>query len=357
MFAIIRLETNGVMELLTVLVSPGALDMTEEQCIAALKEARWPDGYRCPRCASTACREITGRRLPLYECASCRYQCSLIAGTVMERSRVSLRKWFAAIELIACRPVTAVDLSAILQVTYKTAWLMLHKLRDAMARHNEQDYLTGIVRLNVGISGRKQIRMFSGLHPGEKPFVIGGVMSGDKNSTVRKIMLMQDSGGDTYHYKILPQGAQAFIERYVDLNTATVNLDRMLDPGPINPFPLRAITWEIDWYINRTHCGIGRKHLQAYLHEYAYRYNRANEHIRHDGSPYAAAKLRMMPEDDHRGLVSLQLLRLAATSSAPMRRAITSRPTPGIADWASYVNLQRMERAYDAYTATLRRSA
>src|SRR5690606_41487123 len=75
---------------------------------------------------------------------------------------------------------------------------ILHKLRDAMARHNEQDYLTGIVRLNVGISGRKQIRKFSGLHPGEKPFVIGGVMSGDKNSTVRKIMLMQDSRSEEH---------------------------------------------------------------------------------------------------------------------------------------------------------------
>ena len=56
---------------------------TEEQCVAALEQARWPKGFVCPRCQGTSCSRIETRTHPLYQCSACRHQTSLIAGTVV----------------------------------------------------------------------------------------------------------------------------------------------------------------------------------------------------------------------------------------------------------------------------------
>lgn len=125
--------------------------ISEQECIERLMQARWPDGFRCPRCGSPAHYRVSGRRLPLFVCAVCRRHVSLISGTVMERSRVPLPKWFTAIALISCGPISAVALAEQIRVTYKTAWLMLHKLRSAMSRHEERARLTGLVRLDLAI--------------------------------------------------------------------------------------------------------------------------------------------------------------------------------------------------------------
>ena len=327
------------------------LQLTEEQCIEILKKVRWPKGFRCPKCNFAACYEIAGRRLPLYECAACRYQCSLIAGTVMERSRVPLRKWFAAIDLISLEHLGAVHLAEAIDVTYKTAWLMLHKLRDAMARHNERDLLTGIVRLNIAIFGRPCIPFRPGLHPKEHPFVIGGSMTGDKNSKVLKIMMVQDAGGDTYYRKITPQGARNFIERHVDLASSAVDLS-IDDFGRTLVDPLSRIGADIADTIACAHCGVSAKHLQFYLHEYAYRYNRAQEL---EGNDRRSSVSPAAPRSSAIGMSAefRALLGLAASLPAPSLRAIAGRPRPGRPDWDTSRNVGHMLRELRAYAASL----
>ena len=73
---------------------------TESQCAAALEHARWPTGFRCPRCDGAAYSRVRGRTHPLFQCQACRHQTSLIAGTVMQSSKLALRVWFLAIDLI-----------------------------------------------------------------------------------------------------------------------------------------------------------------------------------------------------------------------------------------------------------------
>lgn len=64
---------------------------TEEQCEAALENARWPDGFRCPRCNGQERGLIYGRRLKRYQSCSCGYQVTLTAGTVMQATDVAKR--------------------------------------------------------------------------------------------------------------------------------------------------------------------------------------------------------------------------------------------------------------------------
>jgi len=305
--------------------APPCLGFSEPQCIDLLMRARWPEGFRCPACGSAAHCRIDSRRLPLFACAACRRQCSLISGTVMERSRVPLRKWFAAIALISSGPINAVALAERIRVTYKTAWLMLHKLRSVMSRHEELDRLTGLIRFNLVKSGPSPMPWVRNLGEQEHPFVIGGSMVGGPDGSVLAIKLMQDTGGDTYQWMITPEGALRFIEKHVDRSDAVIDLhtDSL---GRTRVHSLWHIASRIAWELAATHQGVGLKHRQAYLHEYAYRFNRL---------------IREEEADRH-------LLRLGTVSGAPTQKQLRDKPVPGRPDWDSYRNSHRMMRELKA---------
>jgi transposase-like protein len=96
---------------------------TEEQCAAALELARWPDGFRCPRCGSATHGVIQGERAKRFQCKACRHQTSLTAGTVMEATKLPLTTWFLAIYLPsqAKTGLSAMALMRQLGVRYPTA--------------------------------------------------------------------------------------------------------------------------------------------------------------------------------------------------------------------------------------------
>src|SRR3546814_10762941 len=66
---------------------------TEPSCEAALEQARWPAGFRCPRCDGVTYSRVRGRTYALFQCQACRHQTSLIAGTVMQGTKLPLTTW------------------------------------------------------------------------------------------------------------------------------------------------------------------------------------------------------------------------------------------------------------------------
>ena len=126
----------------------------EEQCESALVKSRWPQGYCCPRCeGKRAALTHNGRRL--WECLACGYQCSSIAGTVMEATKLPLTKWFLAMFLLtqSKNAIAALELMRQLGVSYKTAWLMKHKLLEVMAQREAPRLLTGRVEVDDAYLG------------------------------------------------------------------------------------------------------------------------------------------------------------------------------------------------------------
>jgi transposase-like protein len=106
-----------------------------------LEAIRWPDGPVCPHCG--ACERIgklngKAHRAGVYECGHCRDQFTVTVGTVFERSKVSLDKWLFAATLMASskKGVSSKQIERMLGVTYKTAWFMTHRLREAMKPGN-----------------------------------------------------------------------------------------------------------------------------------------------------------------------------------------------------------------------------
>src|SRR4051812_16025425 len=112
---------------------------SDGQCREYLFEARWPDGFRCPACGhDDACALKTKI---VYECAACRKQHSLLAGTIVEQAKTGLAKWLLAIHLVTSSKggIAAAELKRQLGLgSHQTAWTWLHKLRKAMVRPDRE---------------------------------------------------------------------------------------------------------------------------------------------------------------------------------------------------------------------------
>jgi hypothetical protein len=130
----------------------------EESCWDYLRRVRWPRGFVCPRCRARYSHFIETRRLE--QCAECRYQASVTAGTVLHGTRVSLRVWFLGAFFLGRhkKGISALQFQRDTGLgNYQTAWSLLHKLRSGLAR-NPAARLTGAVEADETYLG--------GYHPG-----------------------------------------------------------------------------------------------------------------------------------------------------------------------------------------------
>src|SRR5690242_10668688 len=141
---------------------PGSLPEFEAQfpddqtCARWLFGKRWPDGFRCPGCGHAKGWEL-GRGTLLVGCARCHRQTSVTAGTVLHRSHLPLKLWFLAAWLVATHRngMSARQLGLQLGLgSYKTAWLLLRKLRRAMV-DPEREPLAGLVEVEAGAGARR----------------------------------------------------------------------------------------------------------------------------------------------------------------------------------------------------------
>ena len=128
---------------------------SEDQCAAALKALRWPQGFRCPRCDCPEHYVVGHGGRSLFQCRGCRHQTSLTAGTLMDSSKLPLRTWFLAIFLISQDKtgLSSLALKRHLGTSYRTAWLIQHKLMVAMAQRDTEQPLDGYLQLDDAYLG------------------------------------------------------------------------------------------------------------------------------------------------------------------------------------------------------------
>ena len=258
----------------------------EAACWAYLYQVRWPQGFRCPRCEHDRGYPIRSRGL--LQCADCRYQASLTAGTLLHRSKVPLRTWFLAIFYVARHKqgISALQLQRDTGIgSYETAWTLLHKLRSAL-RPDPGRLLSGSVEADeayigapheteraggrafgrkalVGAvverrHGRGQLRLgVLTSHTFENdlgPFVRGAVEG-------RRVVVMTD-GLDGY--RPLAAAGLRHKRRVVGKNRARA----------VRLFPWsHAVFSNLKSWLAGTFHGVSRKHLPRYLDEFTYRFN------------------------------------------------------------------------------------
>lgn len=270
---------------------------TNEQCLEYIEKMRWPDGMvRCPVCGGKDVVKVERKtatknaRKWFYLCQepTCHQQFSPTAGTLFHDSHLPLIKWFQAITLVlnAKKGISAKQLQRDLGVSYKTAWYLYHRIREIMAE-GDIPKLGGIVEIDETYVGGKQ--KGKGVYYGkkQKQTVMGAVQRGGS----LKMQHVQNSQAKTM---------KPFIEASIDANVERVMTDQHIS----YPFALGKLVdrHEVvnhiigeyargDVYTNSSenvfslfkrgligqYHKVSAKHLQRYLDECAYRFNRRKE--------------------------------------------------------------------------------
>ncbi|MBB6692372.1 IS1595 family transposase [Cohnella xylanilytica] len=241
---------------------------SEEACIGELYRNKWPDGYFCPVCRHRRASVIRMRRLPLYECRKCRHQTSLTAGTVMEKSKTPLRKWFLSIYWLG-KGANARELSRLIQVTYKTAWLIGHKIRNAMRLAASELPLGGSVQVN---EDRYEATSFSSLfnqNRKRQPMLAGATLS--EEGSLLRVKLYQVPASHLLDVRVAKIAFQTFIEKCA-LPESKVRIAAGIYNSARHR-PLSRLCRDASRWLNTTFYGIRPKHLQAYLDEFGYRFH------------------------------------------------------------------------------------
>ena len=126
----------------------------QESARSYMEAQRWPEGPVCPHCEEA--QRIHERKGGYYRCNACREDFTVRTGTVMERSHIPLQKWLYAMYMLVTsrKGVSSVELHTKLAITQKSAWFMLHRLREAC--RDKDSSLSGIVEVDETYVGGKE---------------------------------------------------------------------------------------------------------------------------------------------------------------------------------------------------------
>jgi transposase-like protein len=253
---------------------------SEEVCREYLEKLRWPAGVCCIRCGSCSVSEISTR--DQFDCNDCRYRFSVTSGTIFDNTKLPLWKWFAAIFLMieGKKGISANQLKRTIGVSYKTAWFLCHRIREAM-RSMDADRLSGIIEVDETFIGGKVHRGKGSGHM-NKAAVIGAV---EREGKIRlQVIAARDRA--TLH---------AWIKKNVDDKTEVIYTDDWAPYLGIGDEDTRHETvnhsakeWvrglvhtntvENVWsLLKRSVIGsfhhVSKKHLERYLDELEFRFN------------------------------------------------------------------------------------
>jgi hypothetical protein len=266
----------------------------EDACAEYLAATRWPDGFVCPGCGGGKAWRLESR-LWTYECAGCGRQTSVTAGTIMHRSKLPLTTWFWAAYVMATQPngISALQLQRELSLgSYKTAWLLCAKLRRAMAAPGPNP-LSGLVEAGkTGIASRGNDNPATGGgggHHGEI-LVAGAVEVQDLRLGCIRLGIVPDDSAASLHAFLaasLAPGATAPTSGEAGyVGESGINDDPDVigttDADKAGPRVHRIFSDLKVWALSVYH-GLRQKHLQSYLDEFAYRFNRRRD--RHGAFP------------------------------------------------------------------------
>ena len=254
---------------------------TEEACREKMFEAKWPDGFVCPKCGGRKCCFITSRNA--YQCNKCKHRTTPKVGTLMEDSPLPYKTWLWAIYLVATdkRGISGKALQRQLHVTYKTAWYLGQRIRQAMGNSDERYLLCGIVELDDGYFGGPK----GGGKRGRgtlKTKVLGAVSkSEDGKPKVLKLRVVPNLRGKTigkFATENIVCGAviesDAFQSYRKPLEEKWLHQWDVFDADKEMLAWLHTIISNAKSFIQGTYHGVSEKHMQRYLDEFGYRFNR-----------------------------------------------------------------------------------
>lgn len=259
----------------------------EAKCRAAVVAWRWPGGFICPECGyGKACQVRSGT---LYQCHRCHSQTSITAGTLFQGSKLPLRVWFLAIYLLtqSKNGLSALSLKRQLGVSYNTAWLLKHKLMQAMKERDDRQPLEGVVQLDDAYWGGERRGRGTGRGTeGKTPFVAAVGCSEDGRPIAMRMTVV-----DGFRTDALIAWTQRHVARGSLVQSDGLGCFRAVtlvgcehDAKTVGGGPPAPDDTHLNWVnttignvknaLHGTYHAMRPKHLPRYLAEFCYRFNR-----------------------------------------------------------------------------------
>ena len=263
---------------------------TDVQCRAYLTRGLWPEGFRCAGCGHA--RAYSHHVRLIEECAACGKQHSRLAGTIFEQTKTGLARWFLAIWLVTSSKggISALELQRQMGFgSYQTAWSWLHKIRKAMVRPDRAPLADRVEADETLLGGARPGKRGRGA--AGKTVVAGAVESGRGKGRGRRLGRLR--------LQAVPDAAATSLAGFLEANIAKpaeVTTDgwsgyRGLPAKGYDHQPISLATGWGDaslrlpaihlvfglakrWLLGTHHGAVRPKHLQAYLDEYVFRFNR-----------------------------------------------------------------------------------
>ena len=255
----------------------------DDACLHYLMLEYYGETLDCPSCGKHG-KFHRVKKHPYYECAWCAHHIHPMAGTIFHRSHTSLQKWFFAIYLFTTtrHGVAAKELQRQLSVTYKTAWRMAHQIRKLMADADGEYPLDGTVEVDETYVGGKRSGGKRGRGAPGKTVVFGMLeRDGDvmtkivpdvRKKTLQPIIEENVVAGSAVHTDELKSYGGLGKAGY-DHETVNHGAGEYVD-GDCHVNGLEGFWARLKLSIRGTHVHVSRKHLQNYVKEFEYRYNR-----------------------------------------------------------------------------------
>lgn len=257
---------------------------TEETCLDYLFQLRWPNGYLCPRCGHTKGWCV---RWALIECASCSYQTSMTAGTIFHRTRKPLTMWFRLIWWVTSLKTgaSALGMQRVLGLTsYETAWTWLHKLRRAMVRPG-RDRLSGRVEVDETYVGASE-KGLRGRKTEKKVLIVVAAQEDGKGTGRIRMSRIRDASASSLEPFIEESVEPGSVvhtdgwEGYAGLkkkgyqHQVTVLARQKESASELLPRVHHVVGLLKTWLAGTLHGAISHEHLDYYLDEFTFRFNR-----------------------------------------------------------------------------------
>lgn len=283
---------------------------TEEQCRNALYGWRWPHGYICPKCGSSAYCKLKTRLL--FQCNQCHHQHSLTSGTIFSGTRLPLKTWFLAIHLItqAKSGVSALSLRRQLGVNYDTAWSVKHKVMQVMKERDDNKILSGVIQVDDAYIGGEQHGGKRGRGSENKTPFIAAVSVNEEGHPISMNMNVlkgfRSREISKWAKRHLSEASHVVSDGLACFNAvsdvAKQHTSIVTGGGP-SCVTIQSFTWvntmigNVKNSITGNYHSVDHRHLPRYLAEFCYRFNRRFE-LR-DMLPrfvYIAARTPPMPK-------------------------------------------------------------
>lgn len=254
---------------------------TEDACYDHLQKLRWNDGFQCPECGHGKAYFISKRKV--FQCKQCRHQTSLTANTIFHKTHTPLKKWFWAVYLVGSdkRGCSATQLSKKIEVSYPTAWLIIHKIRKAMQDQDAPYKLNHFIEMDDAYFGSKS-KGKRGRGASNKSKVIIAVENRGNYAGNVKMHVVDhidfNNLNEFVGYNIEPHQTIK-TDAYPSYNVLSKDYDHKKEIVEAHE-AMKKLPWvhiligNAKSFIRGTYHGVSHKHLQQYLSEFCYRFNR-----------------------------------------------------------------------------------